>query len=194
MNLTRALRRTKRIEDGLREKAFLPILDDINGVLVNQFTLRHLTILFAIGSPFVYGGIRKIEDVGVFMWVVSRAYDPNDVEKRAAFMEELVQHPRWDLFYRAIDRYIYFAFMDRPPIAEGGKMITASYAAAIIHRIALAYHWSRADILDTPVAALFQLLKWIEVYQNPKTPQFTPLKSRVQAKAERIKERVRNGR
>lgn len=179
----RALARAKRIEDALRERAFLPVGEEINGVDVKQFTLRHLTILFQIRSPFLYGGVREIEDVGLFLWIVSPHYDPNNLELRAKFMAQLVAHPNWHFFYRAIDRYIKRSFMDSPPRCDnGGKAIGACYAAAMIHRIATAYHWEMEKILDTPIAALFQLLKWIDVTHNPNVPQFNPIQDQVKAR------------
>lgn len=215
MNLNRARFHAKRIEDAQREKAFLPVLDEINRVCVKQLTSGHLETLFAISSPFVYGGIRQIEDVGAFLWIVSPHYDANNppVELkwlwrlyyrlrrqpiptlREAFMLELVQHPRWHLFYRAIDRYIYFATMDRPPSVEGSKAIETCFTAAIAHRLRKAYGGlSMEEIRNTPISANFQFLKRISADQNPKEPQFRPLQSRVEATAERIKEsRLRRG-
>lgn len=202
MDLNRALARAKRIEEKLRERAFLPVGEEINGVDVKQFTLRKLTILFQFRSPFLYGGIREIEDVGQFLWIVSPHYSTEAQEiplpwwrrrwarwrghriptVREAYMAQVVMHPNWHLFYRAIDRYIERAFMDTPPSSSGGKSIGACYAAAMIHRIACTYHWEMDKILDTPVAALFQLLKWIEVMHNPNVPQFNPLQDRIKAR------------
>lgn len=182
MNLDRALARAKRVEDALREKAFLPLGEIINGVEVLQFSLRHLTILFKIRSPFLYGGIPQIEDVGLFLWIVSQHYNPSDNENRAAFMAQLVFHPEWERFYRSIRRYLDRALMDTPPQASEGKPISASYAAGIIHKIAAAYGWDIDRIMDTPIAALFQLMKWIEIERNFNLPQFNPLQDRVKAR------------
>lgn len=187
MNLHRALSRAKRIEDSLRERAFLPVTENINGVTVKQLTLRHFIILLQLKSPFVSGGPRRIEDVGQFLWVVSPQYDADDPEGLERYVSELVFHPTFHLFYRAIDYYIFYAFMDRPPKVEGGKLITASYAASMIHRVAKIYRESRETILDTPLSALFQFIKWIDAEQTPNAPQFTPLQSRVERTAERLR-------
>lgn len=198
-SLPRAIGRAKRIEDKLRDVAFLSVREEINGVEVNQLTLRHLTILFYIQSPFLFGGIRKIEDVGTFLWIVSPHYCVHDKPvpltrrerffywlhrkhvptMREAFLSQLVCHPKWQLFYRAIDRYLDRALMDKPPMTSGGTRMATSFAAGIIDRIAAAYGWRDEAILDTPMSRIYQLMKWIEVRGNPKTPQFNPLRDRI---------------
>jgi hypothetical protein len=203
MNLDRALARAKRIEDALRERAFLPVPEEINGVMVKQFTLRHLTILFQIRSPFLYGGIRQDEDVCVFMWVVSPHYNTEwrvvslpwyrrwwmklrrqpIPTLRKAYIYELVQHPRWDLFRRAIDRYLERAFMDMPPACSDGKPVSASYAAGLIHRLLPEDKSNDEALMDKPIARLFQYLNWVTVTNNPRQPQFHPLQDRIKQRA-----------
>lgn len=206
MNLNRARARARRIEDSLRETAFLPLTVQINGVTVKQFTLRHFTILSKIRSPFLVGGPVMGEDIATFLWVVSPQYSAEPrifVPKsrwrrwrmkarrqryptvREVFMAELVLHPRWRLFCRAIDRYLDRAFMDRPPSVEGGKFITASYAAAIIHRVGK--RLTREETMETPLAAVFQLIKWRDAEDDPKTPQFNPLQSQIEITADRFR-------
>jgi hypothetical protein len=203
MNFQRALARAKRIEDSLRETAFLPVPEQINGVTVRQFTLRHLTILTKIRSPFLVGGAVTGEDIGTFLWVVSPQYSqerevfiPENRFRRwwmklrgiqpptvrQVFMAELVMHPRWQLFYRGIERYLGRVFMDKPPEVGGGKLVASSYAAGLIHQVARAYNWTPDQIMDTPLAAIFQLLKWSAVEANPSTPQFNPLQDRIKAR------------
>jgi len=204
MNLNRALAQAKRIEDTLRERAFLPVPESINGVTVKELTLRHLNILFQIRSPFLVGGQPQIEDVGTFLWVVSPQYSTQPeiillpfwrrfwlkVRRRLpptvreVFMAELVLHPRWHLFSRAIGRYLDRAFMDRPPSVEGsGKKIAASYAAGALHKILSAYGGDDELWLDKPIRRLFQYGKWIDAENDPKMPQFNPLQDRIIAKA-----------
>lgn len=169
--------RGNEVDESFRERAFLPITDQINGVTVLQFTLRHLTILSHLQSPFIYGGVRKIEDVGQFLWVVSPQYDtlPPEETNRTRFLAELVLHPKWEHFYRSIDRYLQRTFRDPPPIVKDGKQIAACYTAGVVHKIAKAYGWDDETIMDKPLIRLFQYLKWIQVDDNPATPQFNPM-------------------
>lgn len=194
--LDRWLPRVKQVEDRIRERAFLNIPEQINNVQVAQFTLRHRAILFQIKSPFVTGGKLAMEDIGTFMWVVSLHYDPEDLEKRAAFLSQLVRMPNGNMFPRAIDRYLDRAFMDAPPQSSNGKAIAASFTAGMVHKIAFAYGCGNGkqihdQIMATPIAVIFQCMKWIDIERDFSTPQFDPLQIRViqklYAKADREK-------
>lgn len=192
MNLERSQAKARRIEEVVRQRAMLPLPFEINGWTVRQFTLRHFSILIQLGSPFVCGGPARIEDVGVFLWVVSPEYDHSSfvspytlwgkvrrffaLRKRKAFMARLSHHPRWGLFEPRIRKYLARAFMDRPPSGPG-KSIAACYDASMIHRIAIYYHWTEDEIYAKPMARLFQYLNWISAPTNQ--PQFFPLQSAV---------------
>lgn len=187
--LAKNLARVKRVEDSWREKAFLPVGVTINGVDVLQMTLRHMTILMELRNPFVWGGIQKPEHVGEFLWVLSPHYNPGDKghdEKRREFLTQLVaNYPRekFLIFYRAIHRYVWVrALMDIPPVAVGRarRSIATCFAAGMINRIAATYHWGPDQIMAPPIAALYQLWKWIEAENSVEDkPQFNPLQDRV---------------
>ncbi len=177
--LNKAVKRTQKIESYLREIAILPIPETINGVEVEQFKLKHWILLRAIESPFLIGGRCDGIDIGRFMWVVSGAYNPKG-EGRDAYINGIVNLPNGTRFFRAIRRYIDRAMFDRPPQMVGSsKVVTTSIGIALIHKIAFAYGWTPETILDLRVAAIFQMLKWIRVEQDPKYPQFNPLTDRV---------------
>lgn len=207
------LARGEQIDESLRERAFLSVTETINGVEVKPFTLRHLHILSHIQSPFIYGGVRKIEDIGLFLWVVSPNYSAEvktrlvwnekmhgctfwnrirrhiyraiyrrwgfrlgmeEIPERQLFMHQLTRHPRWEHFYHAINRYLRRAFRDPPPVPGAGKDISTCYTASVIHKLAKAYGWDEPTILDMPMTRIYQYLKWIQVDDNPATPQFNP--------------------
>ncbi|MEY2511995.1 MAG: hypothetical protein QOE26_2758 [Verrucomicrobiota bacterium] len=176
--------RGNEVDESFRERAFLPITDQINGVTVLQFTLRHLTILSHLQSPFIYGGVRQMEDIGQFLWVVSPQYDtlPPEETNRTRYLAELVLHPKWENFYRAIDRYLQRTFRDPPPMVGDGKLIAACYTAGVVHKIAKTYGWDDETIMDKPLIRLFQYLKWIQADENPATPQFSPMADRVKSR------------
>lgn len=205
--------RAKEVDESLRERAFLPLTESINGVIVNQFTLRHLTILFHLQSPFIYGGVRKIEDVGQFLWVVSPFYQArpetvwlwkpefvadtawNRIRRmvclrmdrltgrkfgmvgsttRQVFLAEIVNHPRWERFYRAIDRYLQRTFRDPPPTTKNGKHIATCYTASVLHPLMKNYGGTEEEWMDKPLVRVFQFMKWLQAEDDPKTPQFSP--------------------
>jgi hypothetical protein len=173
--------RGNEVDESFRERAFLPITDQINGVTVLQFTLSHLTILSHLQSPFIYGGVRQIEDVGQFLWVVSPQYDtlPPEETNRTRYLAELVLHPKWKHFYRAIDRYLQRTFRDPPPSVKHGKPIATCYTASVIHPLMKTYGGNDEEWMDKPLIRLFQYLKGIQADENPATPQFNPMADRI---------------
>lgn len=184
--LEKNLARVKRVEDSWREKAFLPVGVTINGVDVLQMTLRHMTILMELRNPFVFGGVQKPEHVGEFLWVLSPHYNPDADETRREFLTQLVRdypRDRFLIFYRSIHRYVWVrALMDIPPAAVGRaqKSVASCFAAGMINRIAASYHWGPDQVMAMPIAALYQLWKWIDTENSVEDkPQFNPLQDRV---------------
>lgn len=180
--LKRALSRAAKIEERLRSVAFVPIQDVINGIIVDQFRLKHLVLCQYIESPFMVGGTVTDEDVVRFMWIVSGQYNP-DGKGRAEYVAALVKAKPIDAkFVRSIDRYIERALMDLPGGSRTGKTISASFAASVIHRLALTYGWDDEAILEKPMARICQCMNWINAERNPKTPQFNRLQDQVKRK------------
>jgi hypothetical protein len=178
--LKRALTRARGIENSLRDAAFLPVLEEIDGLPVRQLTLRHLLILSAIHSPFLEGGEEPTaEDVAAFLWVVSIDYNPKG-HGRAEFLGKIGAREKGLRFWRAINRYLDRALMDRPPIKQTGKVGAGiSMATSIIDELAGTYGWDDESILDKPVARIFQYIKLRVLARNPNAPKFSRLTDRV---------------
>lgn len=177
--LQRSLARAAKLEERIRTNAFLPVQQSINGVLVDQFRLNHLTLLRYVDSPFMIGGNVTDEDVVRFMWIVGGSYNPEGKGRQEYIAALLKTNPIDRRFARAVDRYVDRALMDMPGGSDRGKAIAASFTASVIHRIAMAYGWDDEDILQKPVARLFQYMNWIAVTENPKIPQFNRLQDLV---------------
>jgi hypothetical protein len=182
--LSKQLRKAREVDDAIRQIAFLDVPEQINGVTVKQFTLRHLTILFQIRSPFVFGTVRDFGDIGTFLWVVSPHYLDSSHEEadrtRQRYQAELVLHPRFNRFYREIPRYLKRAFWDAPATIGGGKEIGVCYPAWIIHK--LGGYKDDDALMDKPLARLFQYVKCIDAKANPLMPQFNPMRDKVNSR------------
>jgi hypothetical protein len=185
------LARAKRVEETLRVTPFLPIGEEINGIRVRQLTARHLGILIEARSPFFLNTRPDREDILIFLWVVSHAYRPDGMG-RAESNRIVAAAPHGARFARAIERYIKRALFDKPPASIGGVVISASYLAGMVHKIAFAYGWPdevldseglpvpNAGILDKPIARLFQYRKWIVAERDPYAqPQVNPVSDKV---------------
>lgn len=176
--LAKNIARVKRVEDRWRERAFLPEMDSINGVDVLQLTLGHVMELERVKSPFLTVGMgTQPEDVGLFLWIVCPHYDRLNVELRRNFLEQLLDEysgPRFQIFYRAIYRYMWIkSLMDIPPAPTSGICVGTCTAASVINKIASAYGWGKERIIPERIAALYQYIKWIDL--DPDLPQFQPL-------------------
>jgi hypothetical protein len=85
---TRCLQRGYRIEESFREFTYLGAPEFICGVEVRPLTLQMYLQLCAARSPFLVGGRRPfIQDVAVFLFRLSPAYDQAFAAKSAARAE-----------------------------------------------------------------------------------------------------------
>lgn len=175
--LSRAVARAKGIEDRWRELAFLPVGEEICGVPVRQLTLRHLRILLSIHSPFLHGKTPTLFDIERFLWVVSPRFNIRGLGK--VDFARSIEHLSYARVCRAINRYIDRALLDRPATTGSGTPIAVSFDAYLVDRIARTYGWSDEQILDAPLARLYQYLRLIQLKDNPRTPQISRLSDRV---------------
>lgn len=190
---TRAIARAAQLEDFLRDLPFLSTLEKIRGLSVRQLTPRMCGLLLFARSPFMWKGAeRRADDVAQFLWIVSLKYKP-DQKAADRFMRALpfIQatregklFPVFQVFRRAIDRYIDRAFIDQPALSANSTTIfPVAYQAAIVHPLARAYRWDQERILDTPCAQLYQFLKLIRRESSTVTgelgiPVFYPYQDR----------------
>jgi len=186
--LKRARERGSAIEQNLRAAAFLPFNEKICGIEVVPLTLRILGRLHASRSPFLVGGRIRPGHIAAFLWAVSPDYKPSArapdklVERAAA-----IYYPR---AVRMVRRYLFYAWMDRPPVRRNSKgdPSTISFEAAMVHHIAAAYGWDDEVILDKPLKRLYQYLTMVRLEGNPKAVTFNPIVDRLVRRATKSKD------
>jgi hypothetical protein len=188
----RATARGAAIEEAWRDNAFLGLEEKICGVTVRAITLRILLRLFAAKSPFFMPGPIRPGHIAAFLWHLSPKHKmPNEhgyKRAREAFADSIV-HLDYRIARRAIYRYIFRHFMDRPPNKRRKKHdpTSVSLAAAIIHALAKTYGWDDEVILDKPIARIYQYFIELrtEHYVNAKQPPptFNPIVSRLRKRA-----------
>ena len=139
-----------------RSAAFLGVTELIGGVEVQPLTLLHLCRLECVGSPFVKGGVPMPEDVALFLWAVSKEYDPKAWFKRWRFCRR-VSKLSYAVMVANIREYLDEAFLDAP---EGrGNGFTAPYwssYAGIVANIAAEFGWSESEIVNMPLKRVWQ--------------------------------------
>jgi hypothetical protein len=158
-------RKAVQLEFDERREAFLDLADDLAGVEVRPFTLRHALILESIGSPFLCGGVIAPADVAIFLWVISKTYliDVNGKERVIAQCRDLP----FEVTCQAIHDYLDAALADSP---AGGKAQDSCVAwpAQFVDTFAREYGWSDETILQLPFKRANQYLRCIVQRYNPK--------------------------
>lgn len=170
-----SLEKAEQEESLLRDLAMLGLPVKLCGVECNQFTPRHYMMLVAAQSPFICGGDIEPEHVAQFLWVVSVCFDSDDADARDFFVALIGFEVEFNEATVAIEKYLADAFMDRPPsIKRARNSPSVSFAASMVHYIAQQYGWSVDEILDKPLAQLYQFLKCQCLDRNPNAPNMSP--------------------
>jgi len=157
--------------DARRDYAFTDLPEKIGRLAVAQLSVRHVFLLFAVRSPFLCGGERTAGHIAQFLWIVKgpSSDDRSRFLTRVAKLDALAT-------LRAIERYLDRAFMDAPGgPRSSGSHATASFAAAVVHRLAEKYGWAENAILDLPIARCFQYLRLMRRDDAPEAVQINPL-------------------
>ena len=182
--LKRARQRGAALEQNLRSAAFLPFNERICGIESVPFTLRILGRLRAARSPFLVGGRIKPGHIAAFLWAVSPGYTLKSLAKKKQARQRLVEQAAALPLHRAraaIRKYLFLAWMDRPPVRQNRKddLPATAFEAAIIHHIGKVYHWDDEQILDKPMKRLYQYLTMIRLEGDPKAITFNPIVDRL---------------
>lgn len=166
-------------EEELRDLAFIPVDLDICGVPVRQLTARHLLLCIYVRSPFFFSrDDLGPEHVAQFLWIVSPQFDPLDGLARSAFIKNIATSVQFAEAVPAIDDYLDQALMDRPPSGAARGASITSFIASLVDEFASEYGWTIDEILDRPLAALYQLLRRMERRRDPKAVTFNRLSDR----------------
>lgn len=151
----------------VRDAAFLHPLTDICGFKIRQMCPIDFLKLDGIGSPFIAGGPATLEDVSLFLRILT-AEQPHKwiwfgnyrFGKRCRFLGlEAVKV--------AIQKYLRTTFQDRPGSSKTSETPYASWCAHLVNNIASEYGWPIETILQTPFRILHQLQNCIRRNHNP---------------------------
>lgn len=156
------LAKARETEARIREQGFLQVPVMIAGVESMPLTARHLLLLGGMGSPFVCGGLPVPSDVAGYLWVTSPHFTGRngwiDRWHRSAMLRKIRKASYINTVAAIRDR-IDEAFMDAPCGSGSNGEQIASTTAYLVHSIASKYHWHRDEILDTPLAELWQYIR-----------------------------------
>jgi hypothetical protein len=167
-------------EDRARLLAFFDEGFEVCGFRIAQLTLRRLLALELIKSPFLSGDIPSPSELENFLWAMSPQF--GDVAKRKKFHKRCVRmlYPskrRWlvpvnfwamreakktQIVAHIIDKILASMerdFMDAPRNLGGSNSTQKTYYHFAVSTIAKLPRFSMPDVLDMPLALLFQFLR-----------------------------------
>lgn len=176
-----------------RDSAFLDLPQFICGVEVLPFTLDRLLFLKAAGDPFVTGAVPSPIDACLFLWSVSREYR---AALRGRGLLETINHSlgRWwfnrcrKRFVRSVSKlgvsdaihgirnYLDDVFLDSPGGSRGDSFSPSYYSgvATVVYRMANEFHWRETDLMNMPLARMYQYLRMLNHKSDPKAILFNP--------------------
>lgn len=168
--LDEAVAEAQQQEAAIRNFAMEDTTVEVAGVECRQMTLRHLLYLSLSRSPFICGGAATPEAIIHFFWIVSpqfvavrcNADREAAFQARASFIAELVaRNLPFSSTAAAIAALIDDALLDSPASSGSRSTPISSFAASMVHEFASAYRWQHDEVLDSPIARLYQYLRHI---------------------------------
>ena len=160
-----------RQEQEARDLAFLGLPIPLCGIIVRQFTPRHLILLTRCRNRFLVGGVPQSEDIAAFLWQVSTAYAPGDAAGRVELFRSLKVD--YAAAVAEIRAYLAAVFQDAPK-GRGPSKLYTSAMAYLVHTLAKEYGWDDDAILEKPLARLWQYYRHLESVYSPNAAQFNP--------------------
>lgn len=161
-------------EESRREQAFLTLPTSVCGEEIRPMTARDLLILNGIESPFVCPGEVEPVHLATFLWVLHAENDGTqgwrNLRRRDAMFRRLGPQ-NFDACVAGVREYVDGIFQDAPKgSAEPGERrpLGTCFLVPLVMRIAKETGWDRNAILDTPLAELFQYLKYIAAREQGK--------------------------
>lgn len=161
-------------EESRREQAFLTLPTSVCGEEIRPMTARDLLILNGIESPFVCPGEVQPVHLATFLWVLHAENDGTQGwrnRRRRDAMFRRLGPQNFDKCVAGVREYVDGIFQDAPKgSAEPGERrpLGTCFLVPLVMRIAKETGWDRNAILDTPLAELFQYLKYIAAREQGK--------------------------
>jgi hypothetical protein len=161
-------------EESRREQAFLSVPLTICGEELRPMTARDLLVLNGIDSPFVCPTEVGVVELAMFLWILNVENDGTQSwrnMRRRSKMFRRIAPLNFDASVSECRAYVEAIFQDAPKgSAQAGEKrpLGTCFLVPLVMRIAKETGWDRDTILDTPMAQLFQYLKYIQAQAEGK--------------------------
>lgn len=170
-----------REERAIRSGAWLDLPRFILTVEVKPFSLRHYSLLSASGNGFVTGGDITPADIVQFLWFVSAGFTPVNEKAKAEFIKAASKLPLGKTITGIWD-YLSESEFDAPKAGPSVRpqKNNRPIEPYMIHRFASEYGWTVDEIMDRPLAQLWQLTQ-LQDMANGKSSNVAPLQDKLRA-------------
>ena len=186
--LTEALAAAKSKQLVTRENSLLNLTYDICGFKVRTMTVLDYVLLERIGSPFVSRSEPTLDELAMFLWILSPQFPKWNRRKWLAFLQPVAAfiHGRKvramfgknipttsEAAVEAAFGYIGAMFYDSPPGLAGGRESCLSYLTSWFDSIQHEYPaFTSEKVWEMGLPELFQRLNAIRLRNNPSVPSF----------------------
>ena len=173
-----------KLENDVRDAAFLELTTDICGIKIRQMRPRDLLILDGTDNPMVDKGAPTPEQLRDFLWKLSPDYRRSAFH-RIHFWFRTLKFYRLKFYFQAVEkcwRYIDSTFQDSPGRSSGSRSRPyAGWCAHMVNTISTAYGWDDEKVLKTPLVRLWQ---YVNCIRKSNDPDFTPFNASDKLKRE----------
>lgn len=151
-------------EAAVRELSYVDAPRTVAGIDVRQPTILDVVLLTHAESPFLVGG--QITPGAIAQWFWHMATP--EYRKRGRVWHILtMRRLKYDETLREIQEFLDRHLQDSPAGSESTQAEFVSWVAAAVHALASAYGWTERDILNMPLARVFQYLRLIQRNLDP---------------------------
>ena len=158
-----------RQQDAERQNgASLPLQIAIGDRFIVPLTVEKYLMLQQVGNRFFVDGNPDAEDVAGFLWLNSPDFDP-DPKKGRKFVRKF-KRKTWLNYLGPIAEYLQGVV----EMAQSGGGSNSSWVAGLVDLLASQYHWTRSDIMATPMAQVFLLSGKMRARIAQNTTSFSP--------------------
>lgn len=188
---TAALQEARHNLATAREAAWLDLPMTIGGFAVRPMTVADFVLLDQRRSPFLFRTAPTLDDLKIFLWVLSPAFGRwlfgGSVRRQLPTLQHLQAFLHGQRVHRALGRavpessepavieafrYIEQMFLDAPAQAKGGGESCACYLGGWFDALQSEHHLRSEEIWRMPLPQMFQRLKAITRRHSPNVPEF----------------------
>ena len=182
-----ALSKAKARQQMARENSMLNLTHDICGFKIRTLTIRDYVVLDRLGCPFIARREPTLEDLSMFLWVMSPGFNRWLDRKWFSFFQPVAAFLHTCKVRRKFGRdipatsepaviacfdYVNLMFYDSPPSMAGGQESCLSYLTGWFDAMQGEYRMTSEQVWAMPLPELFQRLNAIRQRRYPHVPSF----------------------